>query len=176
MNWRPWAVVGAVLLAMSVSYFAGKNQGARDEILAENKAQTHASDSVTKSVTSKVDSARHTSDTLVIYRERVRAKVVISHDTITVGDSSYVSPDIAQLIVASDSAIAALKNTVALQDTLIGSLRKGISLRDERIKLLESKGSSRFSKGIQAGIGYCATATGNAPCAYLGYGFTLRIP
>lgn len=164
---------------MSVSYFVGKKTQAIADKLSANHLAIVASDSVTKSATSKVDSAKKSSDILTTYRAKVRAKIEVRGDSVLVkGDTApvLVNANIAQLIAADDSALKAKDNVIAAQDSLIASLHKGISLRDERIKLLESKGSSRFSKGIQAGIGYCATATGQMPCAFVGYGLQVRLP
>lgn len=136
--WERLAVVGAIALAMSVSYCVGKKQGVMDSKLAENSRQIAVSDRVTKTVTSKVDSTRKWADTVVIYRDRVRAKVEVKSDTILVHDSVVaVSPEVAQLIQADDSTIAALKTVIVAQDSLIARLREGQALRDERITLLE---------------------------------------
>jgi hypothetical protein len=63
----------------------------------------------------------------------------VRHDSVFVRDTVFVSPDIAQLIQADDSLIAAQKHSLAMQDTLISSLRVGLSLRDARISLLEKE-------------------------------------
>lgn len=31
-----------------------------------------------------------------------------------------------------------------------------------------------FTKGLQAGVGYCRNSTGGTPCLYIGYGFSYR--
>lgn len=138
-KWR-LIVVGAILLACSVSYCVGKKQQSMDDSLKVNQDSIHVRDSVVRVDSSKVDSAKKTAAILTTYRSHVREKVVTHHDTITVHDSVVaVSPEIAQLVQADDSTIAALRNVIGAQDTLIADLRSGLTLRDGRIHLLESE-------------------------------------
>lgn len=172
----------AALLACSIAYYVGKKQQKMDDALSQNRTQISHSDSVTKTVTQKADSAEKHSDSVATRYTAIRSKVKVVHDTILVpsginqSKDTIVSPAIAALIVSADSTIAAQSRTIALQDTLISSLRVGLNLRDVRIDILEKQGNSRFSKGIQVGVGYCASLVGNTPCAYVGYGFSVRIP
>lgn len=165
----------ALLLLLGLAYCSGKKAGQIAEKLSANHTQIVANDSVTKLVTSAVDSARRRDSVLSKRYDVARTKVRVVHDSVLVGDTVYVSSDIAQTIVTADSTIAAQKKSLYLQDTLIASLRAGIALRNVRIDILESQGPSRISRGIQVGVGYCQTATSRTPCAYLGYGFTLRL-
>lgn len=169
-------LAGAVLLSLSVAYCSGKKAGAVDARLEINAGQLKKQDAVIKSDSAKADTARRESDKLEAVHSRARTKVRVVKDSVFVRDTVYVDTDIAQVIVTADSTIAALKRSLALQDTLIIGLRKGIALRDERLRLYESRRNPRFSKGIQVGGGYCATQTGNSPCLYIGYGFQVRLP
>lgn len=180
----------ALLLLLGLAYCSGKKAGQIAEKLSANKTAIHASDSVTNLVTSRTDSAHVRSDILTDNRATIRPHVRVLHDTVTVlasnGSSNgkdnssdsvtIVSPEIARLIQTDDSTIAAQARTIALQDTLVASLRVGISLRDTRISILESRGPSHFSRGIQVGVGYCQSATSRQPCAFVGYGVQLRLP
>lgn len=169
-------LAGAVLLMLVTAYCQGKKAGATDEKLAANKTATHVSDSITKSVQIRTDSAKAVAAVLDSTHDVIRVKVKVVHDTVTTPSGVYVDSTLAHLITVSDKTIAAQKRALALQDTLVASLRVGIKNRDERIKLLETRGTRRFSIGIQVGAGYCATANGNTPCIYAGYGVQLRLP
>lgn len=170
-----WMAFGAVILACSVTYFIGKKDGATNQLLAQNKLVIGVSDSVTKSVTLVADSARKHAAVLDSARDVIRTLVKVKHDSVVVRDTVYVLPEVAQLIQADDSLIAAQKHSLALQDTLIKSLFASRLLRDERIELLESRGTSRFSRGFQVGVGLCQTQT-RAPCIYAGYGLQIKLP
>lgn len=165
-----------VLLSLSIAYCQGKKAGAIDEKLASNKTQLISQDSVTKLVTRAADSARQSAIRLDSTHSTLRTKVRVVRDSVFVRDTVYVSSDIADLIRAADSTIAAQRRSLALQDTLVASLRRGIALRDTRIALLEKKGNPRISKGMQIGVGYCATQNGNSACLYAGYGWQFRMP
>lgn len=172
-------VLGAIALCVLVTlaYCRGVEKGKTDERLSSNKQQIAASDSVTKSVTSAADSARKKADALGITHTVIRGRARIVHDTVIVDDSEiYADPVLVQIILTADSTIAAQKRALALQDTLVASLRYGIALRDTRIKLLESRGTSRISRGVQVGVGYCQNATGRTPCAYAGFGVQVKLP
>ena len=144
--------------------FVGKRQQAMDDALRANRDSVVHQDSVVKHDSVHVDSARKTSDIISTYRERVREKVVVQHDTVLLAingntdgrDSVYVNSDIAQLIRADDSTITALKNLVVSQDTLIAALRKSVDLRDTRIKLLESDRNPGKLRRILAATKYIA--------------------
>lgn len=173
---------GAVILACSVTYFIGKKDGATNQLLAQNKLVIGASDSVTKSVTLVADSARKRSNVLDKKYDVVRAKITVVHDTTFLpGDSAgtvdtVANKTLARLIFSADSSRLAHIGERAKQDILVASLHRDIDLRDIRINLLESRGTSRFSKGLQIGVGYCATQNGNTPCIYAGYGVQVRLP
>jgi len=180
---RRIAVVVAFLLALSVAYYVGKKQGVVDTQLGVNASQIGVSDSTTKTVQIRTDSSRKKDAVLDSTHDVIRTKIHVVHDTVYVGsdipdstDEAVYSPAIAHLIATDDSLISAQKHSLALQDTLNASLRVGIALRDERIELLESRGTSRFSHGIQLGLGYCQTALSRTPCAYVGYGIQVRLP
>lgn len=177
----------ALIILFGVGVCIGNRKGHLDEKLAQNKTQIVANDKETTTIGVKAEASRKEASTLDSTHSIVRARVHVVHDTVIVhsrvniGENSsdsviIVSPEIAQLILAADSTIAAQKRALALQDTLVASLRRGIALRDTRISLLEKKGNPRFSKGIQLGVGYCATQAGNSPCLYAGYGGEFRMP
>lgn len=150
-------VLGLIVL-VGLGYCAGDKHGHLNEKLAANKTLIHVSDSITKSVQIRTDSSRRTDSVLSKRYDVVRTKVRVVHDTITVGDSiDIVSPEIAAVLLAADSTIAAQKRSLALQDTLIAGLRVGISLRDTRISLLEKQHSPRL--GIKSGVAIGAVGT-----------------
>jgi len=181
---RRIAVVVAFLLALSVAYYVGKKQGVVDTQLGVNASQIGVSDSTTKTVQIRTDSSRKKDAVLDSLHDVIRNRIKVVHDTVyapsdissDTTDEAIYSPAIAHLIATDDSLISAQKHSLALQDTLNASLRVGIALRDERIELLESRGTSRFSHGIQLGLGYCQTALSRTPCAYVGYGIQVRLP
>jgi hypothetical protein len=149
----PWTIresgmlAGAVLLSLSIAYFAGKHSGQLDARLSINAEQLKKSDDSVKSIQSRTDSSKAITKVLFASHDVIRTKIKVVHDTILLsgginqGKDSLiaVSPDIARLIATDDSLIAAQAHSLALQDTLIASLRTGLSLRDSRIKLLESE-------------------------------------
>jgi hypothetical protein len=169
--------IGAVILLCTIIWFvSAKNQRQKDE-LAQNHTLITQSDKHSDSVQIRTTVARKQSDSVASRYTGVRSKAKIVHDTVTVDSSHvYVDSTLAQIIVSADSTIAAQQITIALQDTLLAAKNVGIGLRDQRIKLLESRGPQRFSKGLQIGVGYCQTANSRTPCIYAGYGFQLRIP
>jgi len=136
----------AVVVAILLAYFGGKRQGVVDTQLEVNATQIGVSDSTTKTVQIRTDSARKKDAVLDSTHDVIRSKIHVVHDTVYVGsdipdstDEAVYSPAIAHLIATDDSLISAQKHSLALQDTLIASLRGGIALRDTRIKLLESE-------------------------------------
>jgi hypothetical protein len=181
-KWAYWVV--GFLLAVAVAFYTGTRKGHLDEKLSINAGQLKKSDSSIKSVQIRTDSAKKQIIPLETQRGVVRTQIRVVHDTIlssggiNSGKDSIiaVSPAIAHLIQADDSLIAIQKRALALQDTLVASLRVGLSLRDQRIHLLESRGTSRISHGIQIGLGYCQTASSRVPCGYVGYGIQVRLP
>lgn len=179
---RRWYAVLAVILACSVTYFIGKKQGHLDEELTNNSLELKKSDSSIKSVQIRTDSAKRRSDVLDKNYDVVRTKVRVVHDTTflpsdTPGKVDTVANStLARLIFSADSMKTAHKEERAASDVLVASLRLGISLRDERIKLLESRGTSRISKGIQVGVGECLGPNGKTACGYVGYGLEIRVP
>lgn len=137
--------VGAVILLCTIIWFvSAKNQAQKDQ-LAANHTQITQSDKHTDSVQIRTDSSKAITAKLDSAHDIVRRKIKIVHDTVlasngnSVGKDSVlaVSPEIAALIQSDDSLIAAQKRTLALQDTLIASLRVGLNLRDQRITILE---------------------------------------
>lgn len=157
------AGVLAVVILVVAGYCAGMKHQATNDKLAANTVLTKANDATTKT-----DSAK--TDTITLVRQKVRDHVTVQHDTIFVpGEPPIVSDTIAKLISADDSLIKS-------QKVFIADLQVGIKLRDQRIKILEGMKTPRFSRGIQAGVGYCATLHGNTPCAYVGYGAQMRFP
>lgn len=148
----------ALIVLMGLGYCAGDKHGHLNEKLSANKMLTHVSDSITKSVQIRTDGSRRNDSALSKKYDLVRTKIGVVHDTITVGDSiDIVSPEIAAVLLAADSTIAAQKRSLALQDTLIGSLRVGLDLRDKRISLLEKQHSPRL--GIKSGVAIGAVST-----------------
>lgn len=147
----PWTIretglcVAGVLLLASICYYVGKKQGRFEEKLAESTVQIRTNDSASSGITTRVDTAKKNADILTAYRSKVRERVTVVHDTILApADTSddieaIYNPTVARLIAADDSVIAAQKHAQALQDTLISSLRVGITLRDSRIRLLEKE-------------------------------------
>lgn len=131
--------VAAVIISWSIIYIVGFRSGQTSQKLSANKTRIASADSVTKLVTAVTDSATRHTAVLDSTHDVVRAKVRVVRDSVFVRDTVYVNSDIADLIVADDSLIAAQKRSLALRDTLIASLRVGISLRDTRIHLLESE-------------------------------------
>lgn len=129
--------VGAVILFGSICFFVGKKQGRFEEGDSQLKKQIHTSDSTTKSIEPRVDSARKQDAVLDSVHDVIRTRVKVVYDTVTTPGAVYVDSTLAHLILSSDSTIIALKRSLALQDTLIASLRVGMSLRDQRISLLE---------------------------------------
>lgn len=172
-------VAGAVVLSWTVVGICSYRQGALSERLAQNKVQIRTQDSVSSRDSIRADSATKHSEVLNKKYDLVRTKVRVVHDTVFVDESEMIVVDetLSQLIVTADSTIAAQKRSLALQDTVAAGLRRGLSLRDARIKLLESQHDPRFSHGLQAGVGLCYGGDGQKrPCAYVGYGFQLRMP
>lgn len=130
--------VVSVLISLSVAYYIGKKQGATDARLEINSTQLKKSDENIKTVQTRTDSSKAITAKLDSTHDIVRRKIKVVHDSILVHDSVVVvSPEIAQLIQSDDSLIAAQKRTLALDDTLIVSLRVGLNLRDVRISILE---------------------------------------
>ncbi len=156
-----------------VIFYAGDRHGRVNERLAQNSIAITKSDSSTKAISIRVDSGKLISNRLAATRKGIRDSVQIKHDTINIlGSVPIVSKEIAALIQVDDSVINAQANTISLQDTLIASLKIGLSLRDERIRLLS--GPKHFSTGLQLGAGYCRNVTGGTPCLYVGYGVSFR--
>lgn len=137
---RPWVlgVIAAFLLA-SICYCVGIKKGHLDERLSINAQAIKENGQKSSIDSAKVDTARKHSDSLLVEHTVIREKVRVQHDSVFARDTVYVNSDIASLIVTADSTIAAQQRSLALQDSLIASLRIGISLRDTRIKLLESE-------------------------------------
>lgn len=168
--------VGAVILALSIAYYVGKNTGRTEEKLAVNAVQIRTQDSVVSKDSLKTGTTTKRSDVLIASRAVLRNKIVISHDSIFLHDTVIVNHEIAQIITKDDTLPPALVSERAARATESAALRATIALRDTRIKLLESRGDSRISHGIQIGVGYCATPNGNTPCIYAGYGVQVRLP
>jgi hypothetical protein len=150
-------LAGAFILSLSIAYCSGVKKGQSDERLAQNKVQIRTQDSVSSEDSVRADSARQKAIRLDSTYDVVRTKVRVVRDSVFVRDTVYVSSDLAQVIVTADSTIAAQKRSLALQDTLISSLRVGISLRDQRIDLLEKRSGPRF--GLKTGIAIGAVST-----------------
>lgn len=149
MIWRRWIVGAAVVIALFNAFLIGKRSGEQEVALKANADSTHVQDSVVRKDSAVADSVKHSANILTTYRSHVREKIVVRHDTILVRDSVVVvSPEVAQLIQADDSTIAALRNVIAAQDTLIAALRKGVALRDNRIVLLEKERNPGKLRGI----------------------------
>lgn len=171
--------VVAVVLSWTIIWFVAQKQQRLNDELAQNHAKIVAHDSVTKSVTRSVDSAKTKTAHADSAYDSTRAKLHVVHDTTflpsdTPGKVDTVTNStLARLIFSSDSMKVAHKEESAKQDLLIASLRVDISNRDDRIKLLESRGTPRFSSGFQAGVGYCYSGSGKI-CAYAGYGVQVR--
>lgn len=169
---RYCAGVVAALVLVSVGYCRGR----QDERLAVNSKEIKKSDAATAVVTAKADSTRKKSDALVAKYDSIKPKVRVSHDTVFVLDTIAVqSTEIAQRITVADSTIAAQHISLFAADMEILSLRVGVSVRDDRIKLLESAKTSRVSRGVQVGLGVCQSVGGTTPCAYVGYGLSFRL-
>ena len=160
----------------------GKKQGVLNTQLEVNASQIGVSDSTTKTVQIRTDSAKKRSDVLDKKYDVIRTKVTIAHDTLYVSSDipgkvdTVANKTLAKLIHEADSSKVAHKVERFTTDSLVASLRHDITLRDERISLLKSRGTSRLSHGIQLGLGYCQTALSRTPCAYVGYGFQVRLP
>lgn len=134
---RRWATPVAIILFGSICYFVGRKSQKQEDALAVNHTQIVQSDKHTDSVQKRTTDSRKKDAVLDSTRDVIRTKVLVRHDSVFVRDTVYVSPDIAQLIQSDDSLIAAQKHSLALQDTLIASLRVGLNLRDQRITILE---------------------------------------
>lgn len=148
----------ALVVMLTLAYCSGVRRGAEDQRLKENAVQIRTSDSVTKLVTSRTDSARKHSDALVTSRAKTRDRIRVVSDTVYVSDSldvedAFLIPQVAQLIQQDDSIIAAQQRSLAMQDTLIANLRSGIVLRDIRIDILEHAKRPRigFKSGVVVG-------------------------
>ncbi|HXG69468.1 MAG TPA: hypothetical protein VNJ04_02525 [Gemmatimonadaceae bacterium] len=140
----------ALLILLGLAYCGGVRKGAEDVRLSDSrKAITRQADTI-KAVTHRSDSARTVSDSVVRTRIVHRDRVRVVRDSVFVRDTVFVSKEVATLITSSDSTIAAQGRSLALQDTLIVTLRRGITLRDERIGLLEKAKRPRF--GYRAGV------------------------
>lgn len=158
-NWQRWAVVIAVVGLVFNAYLVGKKQGQQDTKLAQNETLIKKNDSTLNKQSEQLKKSDKQDSILVAYHSKVREKVVVRLDTIIVhpamNDSTpneqiVVSPEIAQLIQADDSTIAALQRSLALRDTLIASLHRSVELRDQRIHILEAEAKPGKLKRILA--------------------------
>lgn len=174
--------VGGVILLCSIVWIMGVRHGQLNEKLAQNAAQIDTSNRVTKADSINSDTARKKSVAADSAVGTIRAKIRVVHDTTFLPSDTPGKVDtvanktLAHLVYAVDSAKVAHKEEQRLQDILVAGLYHDIALRDTRIKLIESRGTSRISKGFQVGVGYCQTASSRLPCAYVGYGLELRLP
>lgn len=180
--------VAGVLLALSVSYCVGKQQGALDTgiratrdslavVVKEKAVIQKQRDSVGKAL---AEAGKKSAETRTVY-VATKAKVSLHGDTAVTKDSSQVLlPEVAERLRDADAHIVNLEAEnvflrafVHADSALIGNLEQQVRLNQNIAKMVAG---SRFSRGVQLGVGVCMGGDGvKRACVYAGYGVEVKL-